>query len=53
MLRMDRETEMIAAVLHDIVEDTAWEMVDLKEEGFSDDILKVIACLTRRKEETY
>ena len=53
MLKMDSETEMIAAVLHDVVEDSNWTLADLKREGFSEEVLSVIECLTRRDQETY
>jgi (p)ppGpp synthase/HD superfamily hydrolase len=53
MLRMGSETEMIAAVLHDIVEDTDWAPADLRKKGFSDEVLKVVDCLTRREKENY
>lgn len=53
MLRMASETEMIAAVLHDVVEDTDWTTADLRKEGFSEEVLKMVDCLTRRQKETY
>lgn len=53
MFRMDTEPEMIAAVLHDIVEDTNWTLEGLWTEGFSDHIVNVIDYLTRREGETY
>ncbi len=53
MLRMTSEAEMIAAVLHDIVEDTYWTTADLRKEGFAEEILEVVDCLTRRKKESY
>ena len=53
MLKMDSETEMIAAVLHDVAEDSNWTLADLKREGFSEEVLSVIECLTRRDQETY
>jgi (p)ppGpp synthase/HD superfamily hydrolase len=53
MLKMDSETEMIAAVLHDVVEDSNWTPADLRKEGFSEEDLSVIEYLTRRDQETY
>ncbi len=53
MLRMDSETEMIVAVLHDVVEDSQWTMDGLRKEGFSEEVLEIVDCLTRRKEESY
>lgn len=43
----------IAAVLHDVVEDTAWTLDDLRAEGFSPEVLAAIDCLTHRDGETY
>lgn len=53
MLKMDSEAEMIAAVLHDVVEDSIWTVADLGKQGFSEDVLAVLDCLTRREQETY
>jgi (p)ppGpp synthase/HD superfamily hydrolase len=53
MLRMDTETETIAAILHDIVEDTRWTKDDLRKEGFSEEVLEVVDCLTRKEKESY
>ncbi len=39
MLRMDSEVEMAAAVLHDVVEDTATTLDDLRAEGFPEQVL--------------
>lgn len=43
----------IAAVLHDVVEDTAWSLDDLRAEGFSTEVLAAIDCLTHREGEAY
>src|SRR5215204_3164106 len=53
MLRMDSEAAMTAAVLHDVVEDTDWTLERLREEGFSDEILEAVDCLTHREGESY
>lgn len=53
MLRMITPAEMMAAVLHDVVEDTPWTPEGLRDEGFSDDVLEAVSCLTRRDDETY
>lgn len=47
------ETEKICGLLHDIVEDTEWTFDKLKQEGFSDKIVSVIKCITKRKGENY
>lgn len=53
MLRMKSEAAMIAAVLHDVVEDTDWTLERLREEGFTDEVLAAVECLTRRDGEAY
>jgi (p)ppGpp synthase/HD superfamily hydrolase len=53
MFRMTSEKAMTAAVLHDVVEDTEWTLEDLREEGFPDDVLFAVDCLTQRKGEPY
>lgn len=41
--------ERHAALLHDVVEDTALTLDDLKGLGYSDEILELVDILTRRK----
>jgi (p)ppGpp synthase/HD superfamily hydrolase len=53
MLKMDSEEEMMAAVLHDTIEDTAWTLEDLKQEGFPMELLEVLDQVTRRTGEPY
>ena len=53
MLRMETEAAMMAAVLHDVVEDTDWTLGRLREEGFSDEVLEAVDCLTHREGESY
>ncbi len=53
MLRMSSETEMIAAVLHDVVEDTDWTLDKLRQAGFSEEVVHAVECLTHRDHETY
>ena len=38
MLRMRSETAMMAAVLHDVVEDTDWTLEGLRERGFPEEV---------------
>ena len=45
--------EQIVAVLHDVIEDTHWTSNDLRREGFPDDILQALDCVTERKGESY
>ena len=53
MFRMNTELEMTAAVLHDVVEDTEWTLEALREEGFSEDVVFAVDCLTKREGEPY
>lgn len=53
MLRCTTETAQITAILHDVVEDTTWTLAQLHAEGFNDEILAALDCLTRRPDETY
>ncbi len=53
MLRMDTEAAMMAAVLHDVVEDTEWTLERLREAGFSDEVLEAVDCLTHKEGESY
>jgi (p)ppGpp synthase/HD superfamily hydrolase len=53
MMRMESETAMIAAVLHDVVEDSDWTLEQLRGEGFSEEVLQAVDCLTSRDSESY
>ncbi len=43
----------ISAVLHDVVEDSTWELEDLRNEGFPESIIQAVDCLTHRVGEEY
>ncbi|MBU4438002.1 MAG: GTP pyrophosphokinase [Acetobacterium sp.] len=53
MLTRDNELERICAVLHDVVEDSTITFEDLRKEGFSEIVLAVLDCLTKRDGENY
>lgn len=53
MMRMKTEAEMMAGVLHDVVEDSKWTLEELRNHGFSDEVLKAVECLTHKKEDNY
>ena len=53
MLQMQSEDEMIAAVLHDVVEDTAHTLDGLRQSGYAAHIIAAIDCLTNRAGESY
>lgn len=46
-------TEKIVAVLHDVIEDTDVTFDDLANEGFPQDVLFAVDCITKRKGEVY
>ena len=47
MLAVTTPDERIAAVLHDIVEDTTVTFADLQREGFSTDVVDAVRALTK------
>jgi len=53
MLRVDGAERQMAAVLHDVVEDTAWTLDALRQAGFGEAVLTAIDHLTRRDGEDY
>lgn len=50
MERGKTEVEKICGVLHDVVEDSDWTIEDLINEGFSEEVISVIKCLTKETE---
>lgn len=53
MLRLKTAPECIVGVLHDVVEDTATTVDDLRAAGFSDEILRSLEAVTKRNGEDY
>jgi (p)ppGpp synthase/HD superfamily hydrolase len=53
MMSVDNDDEKIVAVMHDIVEDTDITLDDLKNEGFSEQVISAIECVTKKKGEDY
>lgn len=53
MLRLDNEAAQIVAVLHDVVEDTAITLDELRAAGFTAEIVEAVDCVTRRTSESY
>ncbi len=45
--------EQIVALLHDVVEDSPWTLSQLASEGFPDNIMAAIDCVTAREGEDY
>ena len=52
MLRVEDMQHRMAAVLHDVVEDTDVTIEHLKQEGFSPEVLRAIIALTKLPGET-
>lgn len=53
MFRVQTEAERMAAVLHDVVEDTDWTLDALSERGFPAEVVDAVDHLTRREGESY
>lgn len=53
MFRVQTEAERMAAVLHDVVEDTEWTLEALRERGFPEEVVDAVDHLTRREAESY
>ena len=53
MLELKDEAGRIAAVLHDVIEDTRITVDDLREGGYSEEVLRALEALTRREGESY
>jgi Guanosine polyphosphate pyrophosphohydrolases/synthetases len=47
------EPVKICAVLHDVVEDSNITLDDLRAEGFSDEVIAALGCLTKKPGENY
>ncbi len=53
MFQMKSDSEKMAAVLHDVVEDSDWTLEQLKSEGFNGDVIEAVNLLTRDDKDTY
>ena len=51
--QMDDEDSIVAALLHDVVEDTAYSLADLRAMGFPEKALEAVALLTHDPAEPY
>jgi len=49
----ESEAVKICAILHDVVEDTEITLDDLRTEGFLEEIITALDCLTKRQNESY
>jgi (p)ppGpp synthase/HD superfamily hydrolase len=53
MLQMETDVEMIAAVLHDVVEDSTVAFDDLRARGLPEEAIEAVVCLTKQNGEDY
>ncbi|GIW40957.1 MAG: hypothetical protein KatS3mg076_1534 [Candidatus Binatia bacterium] len=53
MTAMSDDTSRMAAVLHDVVEDSHYTLEDLRAAGFPEEVLDAVDALTRRPGESY
>ncbi|MFS1518592.1 GTP pyrophosphokinase [Bacillus sp. SCS-151] len=53
MHKVKTKNEKIVALLHDVIEDTNVTLDDLRIEGFSEEIIYAIDCVTKREHENY
>jgi (p)ppGpp synthase/HD superfamily hydrolase len=53
MMRLETEAEQMAAILHDVVEDTPYTLERLRELGYPEEVLGALDCLTKREGESY
>ena len=49
----ETEQEKICGILHDLVEDTDWTFEKLENEGFSEEIISALKCVTKQENEDY
>jgi len=53
MFQLKSDIDRIVAILHDVVEDTAYTFADLRQMGYSEEIINALDGVTRREEESY
>lgn len=53
MLRQQSTVARMAAVLHDVVEDSDVRLDDLRDRGFAEEVVRAVDALTRRPGESY
>lgn len=51
--QMDDEISTVCALLHDVVEDTPYTFLDLKNMGFDDAVIEVLTLLTHENDVDY
>lgn len=53
MLRLKDKNAMIVAVLHDVIEDSHFDIGFLESQGFDKSILKAVEAITKKENEPY
>jgi (p)ppGpp synthase/HD superfamily hydrolase len=53
MAGVDSDIEKMVAILHDVVEDTDWTFEKLAQQGFPDEVIEALKCVTKREGEEY
>jgi (p)ppGpp synthase/HD superfamily hydrolase len=53
MVRMQTDLGRTVAVLHDVVEDTIYTLADLRDLGYSAEVVSAVDSLTHRNDESY
>ena len=53
MMAAETIDEKIVAILHDVIEDSAMTVDDLREQGVTDDQIAALLCLTKQTGEDY
>ena len=53
MSQMDTEVEMMAAVLHDVIEDSDMTLDDLRQLGLPEEVVQAVSLLTHDESDSY
>lgn len=53
MMSLDTPEEKMAAVLHDVIEDSELTLEDLRVSGFSEQVIQAVESVTKREGENY
>jgi len=53
MLAVQSDFERMVAIMHDVVEDTNWTIEDVAAENFSNEVVKAIKAITKKKNQSY
>jgi (p)ppGpp synthase/HD superfamily hydrolase len=53
MMKLKGQEAQIVGVFHDVIEDTSVTIDDLRQAGFSEQVLAAVLCVTHRPDEPY